>query len=154
MDAGRSRQRATGKHEWNSFENYRDIHEKVLEEHPLIQSHSVVIQLFEFDDDVLVAVKGEIRCTNGIILEVEKYGDCELRGKSRLWVRTFSYRYNAYIPGKHTVLRYDNGHGVDEYHTHRYDPKAGREGPAQLISREDMPVMGEVLSELAKLFPA
>ena len=143
-----------GKHEWNSFENYRELHERYLETHPCIEDHNVKIELFDFAGRAQVAVSGTIRCRGGIVLEVEKYAEAELRGRRnpRLWVRTYSFRYNAYLPGKHSVLRYDNNHDFDEYHRHPYDPATGTLGPVAIITRADMPHLSQVLDEILDLF--
>jgi hypothetical protein len=101
-----------------------------------------------------VVVAGEVRCRNGVILEVEKYAETERRARSRLFVRTYSYRYNAYLPGNCTVLRYDNGHGDDfqEYHAHPYDAKAGEAVKVgRRITRDEMPHLSEVLDEIQSL---
>lgn len=151
MDASRSRSKPTGKHEWNSLENYGFLTERHLEKHPLIESHDVALEILEVDDQLIVAVYGTIHCRNGVILEVEKYAETKVIG-GRTWVRMYSYRYNAYLPGKCTVLRYDNGHAEDEYHVHPFDPQTGeaaKEG--KLIARNDMPHLSEVLDEIAEL---
>ena len=156
MAASRSRHRPSRKHEWNSFENYRELHEKYLKTHPVVESHDVQIEAYKVDGETFVVVHGTVRCRNGVVLEVEKYAECEARGSrsSRLWVRTFSFRYNVHIPGKCTVLRYDNGHGedFDEYHAHPYDKDVGEAVKAgKQISRDEMPHLSEVLDEIDSL---
>ena len=153
MAPSRSSSKPSGKHEWNSFENYRDLLERYLAT-PLIESHDVEIIAYEIDGETFVAITGSIRCRNGIVLDVEKYADTELRGTSnpRLWVRTYSYRYNAYIPGKCTVLRYDNGHDFEEYHAHPFDPSTGEAiKVGKRITREEMPHLSQVLAEIDSL---
>lgn len=154
MAPSRSRDTSSGKHEWNSFENYRVLHEKYLRTHSAIESHDVQIETFEERGESLVAVLGSIRCRNGVVLEVEKYAECEWRGRRnrQLWVRTFSFRYNAHVPGRGTVLRYDNGHSEHEYHAHPFDVRTGEAVKrGRPISREDMPHLSEVLDEIEDL---
>src|SRR3989442_3157158 len=143
MDAGRSRAKAPGKHEWNSYENYCIAHESVLDthRHPFINSHSVQIGLYAFFDSLLVVVWGEIECPNGIILTVEKYAETRVVGsgrRQRLQARTFSFRYNAHKKGHHPLLRYDNSHADDEYHAHYYDDATGIETENRPLTREEM----------------
>jgi hypothetical protein len=142
------------KHEWNSYESYCIAHENVLARHTFIQDHTIAIRLLEADDGTIAAVVGTIYCRSGVVLEVEKYAMTEWRGRRtpRLWARTFAFRYNAHLPGQETVLRYDNGHSIDEYHVHAYDVRLGKAGPARQISREEMPHLSEVLDELQELF--
>lgn len=156
MASGRSSSQASGKHEWNSYENYRVLHEKYLKTHPAVEGHDIEIQTYQADGETYVEVYGSIRCRNGVVLEVSKYAETEIRGgrNSRLWVRTFSFRYNAHIPGRCTVLRYDNGHSEDfeEYHCHEFDTTAGEAvKEAKQISRHEMPHLSEVLDEIDAL---
>jgi hypothetical protein len=155
MVSGGSGAAQGSKHEWNSYESYCIAHENVLSRHPFIEDHSVAIELFEFEDGrAIVSVAGAIYCGNSVILEVEKYAETKWRGRRnpRLWARTFAFRYNAHLPRQETVLRYDNGHSLDEYHMHAYDERLGKAGPAIRISREEMPHLSEVLDELQALF--
>ena len=154
MVSGGSGAARGSKHEWNSYESYCIAHENVLSRHPFIQDHTITIGLLESDDGTIVAVAGTIYCRNGVILEVERYARTEWRGQRnpRLWVRTFAFRYNAHLPRQETVLRYDNGHSLDEYHVHAYDQRLGKAGSARRISRQEMPHFSEVLDELQDLF--
>ena len=65
------------------------------------------------------------------------------------------YRYNAFLPGGHNVLRYDNGHYQkdDEYHRHEFDLATGEEISRRVITRLEFPVMHKVLDELMMLLP-
>lgn len=90
-------------------------------------------------------------CPNAVVLEVEKYMETR-DANGRLLVRTFSFRYNAYIKGKHNILRYDNGHDFDEYHRHVYDVQTGEQIISELLERSDFPVLSDILDELEKTF--
>lgn len=118
------------RHGWNSLENYRSIHENRLNNHSFLdpnRPHTVAFDFFEVEGDLFVRVAGEIHCRGGILVEVEKYLETYAARNGQIFVRGFSYRYNAYIPGKHNILRYDNGHDLDEYHRHIWDIESGAE---------------------------
>ena len=63
--------------------------------------------------------------------------------------------YNAYRPGGHNVLRYDNQHRGTEnvYHRHQFDVDTGELVSFTTMPREDFPVMHQVLDELIQLVP-
>lgn len=73
-------------------------------------------------------------------------------GRGRLQVRCFSYSYNAYIRGRHNILRYDNNHGFDDYHKHTFDVKTGKQVKRESLKRNEFPHLSEVLDELEKMF--
>ena len=52
------------------------------------------------------------------------------------------------------MLRYDSGHAhtPDVYHRHEYDPETGQDRLTTL-SREEFPVLSELVDELAEMFP-
>jgi len=120
------------RHGWNSIENYRQIHEERLANHPFLdhsKGHTVSITEIELGERKVIKVEGEIYCRSGVVLEVDKYLHLKyIRG--RAYVRGFSYRNNAYLPGKHNVLRYDNAHDPEGYHRHAFDLATGTQvGP-------------------------
>ena len=103
--------------------------------------------------------RGRIVCHSGIEIEVDK----RLAVRSvdgRTQVRAFKYRYHARIHGRNyersgrNVLRYDSGHAHtrDVYHRHEYDAETGRDRLTTL-SREEFPVLSEMVDELAEMFP-
>ena len=96
-------------HDWNSLANYVFLHEKHFEEHPLISpGSSLNIYLFPTPDALydLIVVEGIISCINGLELEISKSGAVDRTAAQR--VRMNLYSYNAWWPGGHNVLRYDN----------------------------------------------
>ena len=101
--------------------------------------------------DVFI-VEGEIECKNGLRLAVNKMGEIERDGARR--VRMLRYRYEAWFPGKHQVLRYDNNHPGEQhrFHRHEFDPISGTESTQRDMRREEFPVMNEVLDELMNMF--
>ena len=82
----------------------------------------------------------------------------------RVWVRAghvevrgLKYRYHARVfedGSGRNALRYDSGHahtpGV--YHRHEYDLETG-EDRLTTLTREEFPVLGEMVDELAAMFP-
>ncbi|MCL4553367.1 MAG: hypothetical protein M1305_07450 [Candidatus Marsarchaeota archaeon] len=97
---------------------------------------------------------GEVYCLHNVILEVEKYMETRRTKNRRLQVRTFSFRYNARIKGKHNILRYDNGHWwvPDEFHRHVFALDSGAELGVDRFTIEEMPTMSEILDELEAMF--
>jgi hypothetical protein len=141
------------RHGWNTYENYKNLHVSRIESHPFVD-HSRPIPPFiehKFDDSLYITFEGEIYCARNIILSVRKYLDAEVLGNGRLRVRCFSYGYNARIAGKHTILRYDNQDDSDDYHKHVFDPFSGTELARLQMTRNDFPLLHEVLDEIMTL---
>ncbi len=68
-----------------------------------------------------------------------------------------TYRYHASVgrgASRRNLLRYDSGHahtpGV--YHRHEYDLHTGKDS-LTLLTREEFPVLGDMVDELARMFP-
>ena len=144
-------------HDWNALENYIFLHELHIDDHPLVdekESELTFTQLLtpEAPYDMLV-VEGLIVCRNGLLLRVEKSGDLERTSAQR--VRMSLYRYNAWRPGGHNVLRYDNQHLGDEdnYHRHEFDLTTGEEVDLRYLNRQEFPVMHQIFGELMKSVP-
>ena len=97
-------------------------------------------------------IEGSIGCAAEIEIDVTKLLDVRVRRRLEQ-VRGVSYRYNAYVRGGHNILRYDNGHieAPEEFHRHEFDPFTGRELSRAILSREDMPTLIEVVSEVERL---
>lgn len=88
-----------------------------------------------------------------VILEVTKLFETERRGpgKGRVYVRGVSYRYNAWIEGKHNILRYDNNDDLNDYHGHWWDKDSGDRLERRSMSRDEFPLFTEVLDELDEI---
>jgi hypothetical protein len=159
MDAelrGRQQDRPADRHDWNSYENYVQVFEARVESHPFVdrgRPHTIAFEFYEFEGDLLLEMAGQIYCRKNVVLEVTKYFDTRRTRGGRLQVRCFSYRYNASIAGKHNLLRYDNGHDLDEYHRHRYDLETGELVAFDMLTRNEFPVLSEILDELARMLP-
>lgn len=95
-------------------------------------------------------------CRGGVEVQVKKLRDVRMRA-GHVEVRGVTYNYHARAmagrPGRN-ILRYDSGHahtpGV--YHRHEYDLETG-EDRLTTLSREDFPVLSEMVAELAQMFP-
>ena len=95
-------------------------------------------------------------CRGGVEINVRKLLDARVRA-GRVEVRGLKYNYHARIFGDgvgRNVLRYDSGHahtpGV--FHRHEYDLETG-EDRLTMLTREEFPVLSEVVDELAATFP-
>ena len=145
------------RHGWNSYQNYREIHETRLAAHPFVdhsRPNTIAFEFYQLEGELYIELNGQIHCRNGVVLEVTKYLETRWTRGGRLQVRCFSYRYNASIAGKHNVLRYDNGHDFDEYHRHVFDAATGQPILEQHLTRYQFPLLSEVLDELAAMFGA
>lgn len=143
------------RHGWNSYENYRQIHESRLAAHPFVdhdRPNTIAFEFYEFEGELYMVMNGEIFCSHRVVLEVTKYFETKWTRRGRLQVRCFSYRYNASVAGEHNLLRYDNGHDLDEYHRHVFDVGTGDPLLVEHLTRNEFPLLSEVLDELAQMF--
>lgn len=92
---------------------------------------------------------GRIDCAGSIVLEVEKtlaYVDGEGHATR---VQTVSYRYNARLPGRGVIFRYESpsldGHRPD-HHVHRFDVLNGDSDGT--VASCDWPLLSKVIVEL------
>jgi len=75
-----------------------------------------------------LTIEGDVHCTGGIVIEVNKRLEILAGEGAGATVQTTSYRYHVRLPGRGTIFRYDSPHplpaGMDhhaEHHVHRYD---------------------------------
>jgi hypothetical protein len=148
-----SNPRNVDRHGWNLYEEYKRINERKLEEYSFVLGSKLAFKEIEEGGELVVIYEGELQLPKGVTLQVRKAFQTKRMGPGRgsLYVRGYSYRYNAHIKGKHTVLRFDNGHHPDEYHGHWFDIETGDEIERRVMSRDDFPVFSEVLDELDRL---
>ena len=144
-------------HNWNSLRNYADLHQKRIEDHPLVTKEESTLTLeiapqpqALYDQ---VVMEGQIVCRNGLHLSVHKEGQIDRTSSRR--VRMLVYSYNAHFPGGNNVLRYDNQHRKEPpvYHRHVFDPETGIQVAFRTMTRIEFPVMHQVLDELMERFP-
>ena len=87
-------------------------------------------------------------CHRGVVLEVDKRLETRYIGGLRK-VRGISYRYVAWVPDGHPVLRYHNVHFYDDDYHHRvFDPRTGEEILYETLKRHQFPTLSEVIDEL------
>ncbi len=73
------------------------------------------------------------------------------RNRGRREVRTFSYRYHAFVRGTGVnILRYDNSHGESEYDRHIYDLET-RDQTLTRLTRGQFPVLTEIIDEVEQI---
>ena len=134
-------------HDWNSWHHYQSIHEIRLSEHPFVLSFQDTLA-FTDEGEGSLALQGIVHCRNNALLEVEKWYETRYFGRT-LRVRCYSYRYIAWLPGEHLLLKYHNVHeDRDEYHHRIYDPASGVELFHETLERYQFPIFTEVLDEL------
>ncbi len=137
---------------------YLRVHWTILnkfESENWIASHT--INLVKAGDSVLY-IAGQIALQGPLVLSVRKllsYTPPDQAG--RRCCETLSYSYNAFIPGHHTLLRYDTYHPdslhpghLDKFHVHRFDWVTGDELPdsPEWLGWQKWPRLGDVLQEL------
>ena len=141
-------------HGWNSLENYVFLHEKHLYEHLLVKEADFEIRLVPTDHALYdaIVVEGVVYCRNGLRIDVYKTGDYDRAAKR---VRMTWYSYNAWWPGAHNALRYDNNHRDEPhvYHRHAYDRETGEQTSYKEMGRQEFPVMHEIFDELLAMYP-
>ena len=151
MDVRLSRAKtAIGKgdpHDWNTYDHYRTIYEKYLDEHPFVDhDRTNLLQFKEKRGEVLL--RGHVYCQRGIVLAVDQAMEIRYSGQL-LRIRPYFFRYAAWVYGGHPVLRYHNMHmNDDDYHHRAYDPRTGNEVLYEKLHRHQFPTFSEVLDEL------
>ena len=142
------------RHGWNALENYKQIHRDRLTTHPFVDHSKPIPNLESFYDGetLYITLEGKIHCKHNVVLSLTKIFETRIIRDGRLQVRCFSYRYNAYILGKHNILRYDNNHDFDDYHKHVFDMQTGEQTQRVTLRRNDFPLLSEVLDELENMF--
>ncbi len=136
-------------HDWNTWDHYRNIHERRISEHPFID-HSTpnTLKFLETGDEGVLSLQGRVYCFQSVALEMEKWYESQYFGHLRK-VRCYSYRYAAWVQGGHRVLRYHNVHRNDaEYHHRVFNPLTGEEAGYERLFRYQFPLFTEVLDEL------
>lgn len=120
------------RHGWNSWDHYQEIHDRRLAEHPFVdpsRPNTLEWHCYTENQRGCLFLGGEVYCRNRIVLEVRKWFEIRLVGREQPQIRAFKYVYAAKIPGRHLILKYDNGHDEtpEEYHHHVYDIDTGEE---------------------------
>ncbi len=138
-------------HDWNSWDHYRTIHENRLSEHPFVVNYQDTLVFTISEDEGILYLQGQVHCEKGVIVDVNKEFDIRYFGNT-LRVRVHTYRYVAFLPGEHLLLKYHNLHADrEEYHHRIYDPATGEETFHETLERYQFPVFTEILDELQDL---
>lgn len=143
--------RHANRHEWNTYEDYRRINERKLTEYTFIQNSEVAFVEIDHEGDLFIRMDAVLHLPKSVILDVTKFFETIRKGpgKGRLYVRCISYRYNAWIQGKHNIL--DNNDDLDGYHGHWWNTDTGELIGRRSMSRDEFPLFTEVLDELDAL---
>lgn len=154
-DNKRKKRKKADRHGWNSFENYKQIYEDRIKNHPFVDSTKPIpdFEFYHDGDNLFVVLDGRIYCSNNIVLTIFKVFETRYVEKGRLQVRCSVYSYNASIRGQHNILRYDNTHldEYDKYHKHEFDVDTGQCTNVKHLSRQQFPVLSDVLDELKSM---
>ena len=135
-------------HDWNSWDNYRNVHDRRLSEHPFVASYQDTLT-FEVIDDGHIRLDGYVLCRKGVLLEVTKILAARYDNQRRRSVRCYSYRYVGIVPGRCLLLKYHNWHANPDDYIHRvYDPVTGKQTLYEVLQRHQFPTFSEVLDEL------
>ena len=152
MDAGLHRSSLPYRrdpHDWNTWDHYESIHHKRIDEHSFIdRSRPHTLTFTEDAPGRAIDLTGLVYCHRGVILEVDKRLETRYIGGLRK-VRGISYRYAAWLPDGHPVLRYHNVHFYDDDYHHRvFDPRTGEEILYETLKRYQFPTLSEVIDEI------
>lgn len=143
-----------GKHGPNNLRNYIEVHSSCMA--------SLVNQGFVLQDDCsfeffqgLIVLEGRIHCLGQIEVTVKKLIDVlSGSGHARI-VQTRQFSYHANFANGPNILRYDSPVPHRNYfHKHRFDTFGTRREieVVQIDSEEDVPTLGEVLTELQEWY--
>ena len=119
---------AVWRHDWHRYEDYKTIHHSYITNlfnEGLIEEDTLTFHEYRTGRTLIdVNVEGRIRCTLGVIIEIDKWLEVDTANDPS--VRGYSYRYHAWLAETHQgVLRYDNAHGVGNLHCHLFDLRTG-----------------------------
>lgn len=149
----RVKKQKSDRHGWNALENYQQIYQERVANHPFVDTSKPIPELeyINVDDALFLILEGRIHCKNSVILSITKWFETRETKQGRLLIRCFAYSYNARIFNGHNILRYDNGHDLNEYHKHIFDIETGNEIDKVSLTREEFPLLHEVLDELESI---
>jgi hypothetical protein len=144
------------KHGPNRRANYERVHDTVIQQ--FLRGGFVLSEDLRFEEVAgrgYLVLRGEVRCSGGIVLEVEKRIKILDGDGPYAMVQTVQYRYHAYSSGRGNLFRYCGPHDDRPYHhVHRYDVfNTWSEASIEEITDEDeIPTLGEVLGELREMY--
>ena len=137
-------------HGWNSYDNYRILHDKCMEEHPFMDTsipNTIGFGFYRRGGVLYLRMFGRCFCQRRVIVRVAKEFETRYVGNI-LQVRAYSYIYVARIEGVGLVLKYHNHHANPAAYIHRaYNPETGEQILYEELTRLQFPVFSEVLDE-------
>ncbi len=165
MDAGRANRKKFKKrqqrdikdrHGWNTLEDYRQVYLSKVGSHSFVDSNyplpTIELLVSENGQSIKARLEGDIYCHNNVILQVRKLFNVKYLNSGLIKVKGVYYCYNAHIIGNNNILRYDNSHADEDYHKHEFDLATGEEKHKTALSRQQFPLLHEVLDELQQMF--
>ena len=149
-----SKSRGEDPHNWQTWDNYRTVHQIRLENHPFLDPCKEQPLDFEEDEEESIWLVGLIYCLENVVVEVEKKLETQPLG-SLLQVKGSSYRYVAWVDGQNSILRYHNTHRNDDLYHHRvFNWRTGEEVFYETLERSQFPTLSEVLDEVQQIYLA
>ncbi len=146
------------KHDWNSWENYLNVHEKTLNQY--LRQHFVagptVYTVIKWTPEFYeLSLRGLIlRTFNGNSVEIKVEKDVELDTEyARPRARTFGYSYHALWPkpDARNLIRYCSPHEHRPQH-HKHIYRADGSYQVLDVARDSWPHVNEFLDEVLKSF--
>ncbi len=155
MDAGLSRAslNVANPHQWHTYEQYRVVHDRRLDEHSFIdrqKPHTLVFDEVESGGALLIHLEGDVYFYNAVTLKTEKWFETRFV-HGMLQVRGLLYRYIGYTRSGNLVLKYHNLHDDATEYVHRIYDSSGEEVFSETLTRAQFPTMTEVMDELSTL---
>jgi hypothetical protein len=152
----RKKRHLKDRHGWNSLESYNAAYHGHLDNHPFIDYTYPLpeVQLIasESNKNVYAVLNGSIHCKNNVLLEIRKIFHTRILTNGITKIRCFSFCYHANIVGGRKLVRYDNQDRISDYHKHTFD-QYGNEISRTSMSRQQFPILHEIIDELEKMFP-
>lgn len=143
-----------GKHGPNNLRNYIEVHSSCMTN---LENQGFVLRddcNFELFRDLIV-LAGRIHCLGQIEVTVKKLIEVLSGSGHACMVQTKQFSYHANIANGPNILRYDSPvPHRNYYHKHRFDTFGSRREieVVQIDSEEDVPTLGEVLTELQEWY--
>lgn len=119
-----------------------------MDEHPFLNQPSALdFREITVGGVARIAVWGECLCRRQVSLAIRNELAFRYVGNIRQ-VRGVSFNYVAWIPGRNLVLKYHNLHENPDLYIHRaYNPQTGQQIRYEEMTRQQFPVLSEVLDE-------
>ena len=137
---------------WIDLNRYLAGEERVLENASTFFIDDPDAVRAEFMFDGTLRIHGDLLCSGGLLLHVDKYFDFGDGNR----IQGYRYRYHAQfakLPLRQ-IVRYDNDHLYaregypDAFHKHVFSNRTWREVEVVHIGRDNFPTLAEVIDEL------